>query len=191
MTALRDHSHRLLVIVGASGAGKDSVLHGWLAALPASGRPHRARRTITRAAADPSEDHEAIDESVFQATHAGGGFAFAWQAHGLHYGIRWSELVPLTRGNWVAMNGSRAHLVELCAAAPHAHVVEIVAHDDIRRARLSGRGREAATGIADRLARPVHMPDPDLSIDNGGDLSAAVARLDAWWQQIAVATSRP
>ena len=60
MIPLHDHSHRLLVIVGASGAGKDSVLKGWLSSLPHELAPHRARRTITRDADDASENHEAI-----------------------------------------------------------------------------------------------------------------------------------
>lgn len=191
MNLLHDHSHHLLVIVGASGAGKDSVLKGWLASLPREIAPHHARRTITRDAGDASEDHEAVDEASFHDARAAGGFAFAWQAHGLHYGVRRSELAPLSRGQWVVMNGSRGHLGELRAAAPQAHVIEVVAPDWLRRARLAQRGREAVPRVHDRLARAVPDPCAGLRIPNEGDLSDAVAHLDRWWQQLTTRVTSP
>lgn len=189
MIPLHDHAHRLLVIVGASGAGKDSVLRAWLDTLPRDIRPHPARRTITRAAGDASEPHEALDEAGFHAAHAAGAFAFAWQAHGLHYGVRWSELEPLARGRWVVMNGSRGHLGELRAAAPQAQVIEVVAPDGLRRARLACRGRESRRLVQQRLARAVPDPGADLLITNDTDLPSAVAQLAHWWQQHATLVS--
>jgi len=191
MNRLHAHSHRLLVIVGASGAGKDSVLKGWLASLPRGLAPHHARRTITRDAGDASEDHEAIDEAGFHAALEAGAFAFSWQAHGLHYGVRWRELEPLAQGRWVVMNGSRGHLPELRAAAPQAHVIEVVAPDDLRRARIGQRGREAAPQLQDRLVRSVPEPAPDLRIANDGDLSHAIAQFDRWWQQLTAPMPSP
>jgi ribose 1,5-bisphosphokinase len=191
MNRLHAHSHRLLVIVGASGAGKDSVLTGWLASLPHGLAPHRARRTITRDAGDASENHEAIDEAGFHAALEAGAFAFAWQAHGLQYGVRWLELEPLMQGRWVVMNGSRGHLPELRATAPQAHVIEVVAPDDLRRARLARRGREAAPSVNDRLVRAMPDPGADLRISNDGDLSHAIAQLDRWWQRLTAPMTSP
>lgn len=191
MIPLHDHSHRLLVIVGASGAGKDSVLKGWLSSLPHELAPHRARRTITRDADDASENHEAIDEAGFHAALEAGAFAFAWRAHGLHYGVRWLELEPLMQGRWVVMNGSRGHLPELRAAAPQAHVIEVIAPDDLRRTRLARRGREAIPFVNDRLVRAMPDPGADLRIINDGDLSHAIAQLDRWWQQLTAAMPSP
>jgi phosphonate metabolism protein PhnN/1,5-bisphosphokinase (PRPP-forming) len=191
MNLLEAHSHRLLVIVGASGAGKDSVLKGWLATLPRGLGPHRARRTITRGAGDASEDHEAIDEAGFHAERAAGAFAFAWQAHGLHYGVRWSELAVLARGEWAVMNGSRSHLGELRAAAPQAHVVQVVAPDGLRRARVAQRGRETDLRLHERLTRAVPDPRADLCIVNDGDLAQAVAQLGRWWQQLTAQVPTP
>lgn len=184
MRLLIEHSHRLLVIVGASGAGKDSVLKVWLASLPREIRPHHARRSITRSAGDASEDHETLDEPGFHAARAAGAFAFAWQAHGLHYGVRWSELAALARGRWVVMNGSRGHLRELRAAAPCARVVEIVAPEALRRERLAERGREAMPHVQRRLARTVPDPDVDLRIVNEAGLASAVTQLARWWQPL-------
>ncbi len=191
MNRLQAHSHRLLVIVGPSGAGKDSVLQGWLASLPHELAPHPVRRTITRTAGDASEDHEAIDEPGFLAALAAGAFAFAWQAHGLRYGVRWLELDPLAQGRWVMMNGSRGHLPDLRAAAPQARVIELVAPDDLRRARLARRGREAAPFVDDRLARAAPDAGADLRITNDGELSHAIAQLDRWWQQLTAPMPSP
>lgn len=184
MVPLDDHSRRLIVVVGASGSGKDSVLGAWLAALPAADRPHRAQRTITRPAGDPSEVHEAIDEAGFIAARNAGDFMFAWQAHGLHYGLRHGELAPLARGQWVVMNGSRAHLGELRGVAPQARVVEVVASPDLRSARLSARARESDASLELRLARSTPDCAPELRIQNDGDLAASVARLQDWWLRL-------
>lgn len=191
MNRLHAHSHRLLVIVGPSGAGKDSVLKGWLASLPHELAPHPVRRTITRDAGDASEDHEAIDEAGFLAALEASAFAFAWKAHGLHYGVRWLELEPLMQGRWVVMNGSRGHLAELRAAAPQAHVIEVVAPDDLRRVRLARRGREAVPSVNDRLMRAMPDPGADLRITNDDDLSHAIAQLGRWWQQLTAPTPSP
>lgn len=181
MNEMMSASERLIVVVGASGAGKDSVLRAWLDTLPAHARPALARRTITRAAFDATEAHEPIDEAGFQAARATGAFAFAWHAHGLRYGVRWQQLDPLWRGRWVVMNGSRAHLGELRAGAPRARVIEIVASRANRRERLAAREREDARTAQGRLARELPAAGTELVVANDGELAAAVAELQRWW----------
>jgi ribose 1,5-bisphosphokinase len=184
MTPRLNGSHRLIVVVGASGVGKDTVISAWLAALPAGQRPHRAQRVITRPAGDDSEPHEAVELTAFLALQAAGALALVWTAHGLHYGIRSTELAPLARGQWVVMNGSRAHLAELRALAPDAQVVEVVADAATRLARLQARGREPPGPRLDRLRRCVAEPAADFRLHNDGDLRAAVRQLDAWFQPL-------
>lgn len=182
---LRELSARLVVVVGASGAGKDSVMAGWLAGLPEPVRPWRARRTITRAAHARSEDHEPVTTARFDALLDRGAFAFHWSAHGLRYGIRHDELAPLIDGRWVVLSGSRAHLPELLAAAPRAWVVSIDAPAGLRAGRLLDRGREADAAVAERLRRELEPVRADLRILNDGPLQQAVATLDAWWRGLA------
>lgn len=177
-------SHRLLVIVGPSGAGKDSLISAWLDSLPASIRPQRARRTITRPA-DAHEDHEWTDAAAFARDRDAGAFAFCWSAHGLDYGVRQRELAPLADGHWVVMNGSREHLAALREAAPLARVVAVDAPAELRRQRLHSRGREDAPAQGARLRRVAPAVDADLHIDNRGTLADAVALLRAWWQPLA------
>lgn len=174
-------SRRLLVFVGASGAGKDTVLHAWLATRSAGERPYLARRVITRPDVDKTERHEAADPAQWQALRASGALAFDWSAHGVHYGVRWTELEPLRLGRWVAMNGSRAYLPHLHRSAPLATVVQIDASAPVRLARLRARGREQGPEMQRRLARDVGPVQADFVVDNDGPLDAAVAQLSAWW----------
>jgi ribose 1,5-bisphosphokinase len=137
MNAIVDGSQRLIVIVGPSGAGKDSIIRAWLAAQPLAQRAHHARRTINRPV-DQHEDHEVVDSTGFRQACAAGEFAFHWQAHGLDYGVRHAALAPLVQGHWVVLNGSRAHLPRLRAIAPLARAVMIDAPEALR---AHGRSR--------------------------------------------------
>lgn len=177
-------SHRLIVVVGPSGAGKDSVISAWLQGQPEATRPHRARRTITRPA-DVHEAHESLGASAFAAAREAGAFAFHWQAHGLDYGIRHGEFAALAAGGWVVMNGSREYLAQLRAVAPQARVVEIDAPADLRQRRLRDRSREDADGRAARIVRQAPPAQADLRIVNDGSLDQAVAVLDRWWKSAA------
>ncbi|MEK8050093.1 phosphonate metabolism protein/1,5-bisphosphokinase (PRPP-forming) PhnN [Ideonella sp. DXS22W] len=185
-------SARLVVVVGPSGAGKDSLLRLWRASLPAAQRPHLARRSITRPAeqgAQVHEAHEALTPEQFVAQVRADAFALRWQAHGLHYGIRHAELAPLARGQWVLLNGSRAHLPQLRLAAPRARVLLVDAPEALRAARLQARGREPAPAHAARLQRQLPVPAasgpaPDLHIVNDRSLAEAAAQLSAWWQSL-------
>lgn len=183
--ALQGGGDRLLVLVGPSGAGKDAVLSRWLAGMPETVRPHRARRTITRAA-DPHEAHEPIGTDAFRAQRDRGAFALVWQAHDLHYGVRWRELEPLRRNAWVVLNGSRAHLPTLRDLAPALRVVEITAPSTLRAARLGQRDREHETARLGRLRRDIDPGAVDCRIVNDGALMDAVAQLHRWWQALAV-----
>lgn len=179
-TRLHAHSRHLLVVVGRSGVGKDAVIGAWLRRFAAGTRPHLARRVITRER-HPSEDHEPVSVSAFHRLVAECQLAFHWQAHGLHYGVRWSELAALHNGRCVVLNGSRQHLPLLREQAPQARVIEIVLPEALRLQRLHGRGRETAAELAARISRTTDDSAADLVIDNSGPLDEAVAQLHDWW----------
>lgn len=175
-------SERLIVVVGPSGAGKDSVLQAWLRGLAPADAPCRVRRVITRSPDPHGEDHEATDAATFARSLASGCFIFHWTAHGLHYGVRPAALAPLAAGRWVVLNGSRAHLPQLRMQAPDALVVEVTAPAAVRADRLAHRAREDAPAVAARLARDAPASGASLVVVNDGDLEAAVARLHRWWR---------
>lgn len=172
---------RLIVVVGPSGAGKDSLLAWLRARLPARHSVHWVRRTITRPAQAGGEDHESLDDAVFDAAVQAGCFALHWQANGLHYGIRRSELLPLAQGQWVMLNGSRAHLPDCAQVYPGLTVLHIVADTEVLRMRLLNRGRESEEVIEERLKRAVKFEVPEsshlLEVHNSGSLDEAGDRL--------------
>ena len=175
-------ARRLIVVVGPSGAGKDSVLRGWREAVGAAA-PAFAQRVITRAP-DAAEAHEAVTGADFAGMRTRGLLATWWQAHGLDYGVRWQQLEPLVQGRWVVLNGSRAHLPALRAQAPGLRVVEVSAPVHVRAQRLATRAREDASAREGRLAREIAGGvDADLALVNDGELRHSVDALLRWWQR--------
>jgi ribose 1,5-bisphosphokinase len=167
-------SQRLVYVVGPSGAGKDSVL-GWVRHQLAS-RPsiHWARRTITRALKPGDEVHEAVDELQFLALRERDAFVLDWQANGLYYGIRHSETAPLNQGDWVFLNGSRAHLDITRDRFPGLAVVHVSASPNTLRQRLLTRGREDPAQVEARIHRTQTLPPIDgIEILNDGTLEDA------------------
>ncbi|MFC5420608.1 phosphonate metabolism protein/1,5-bisphosphokinase (PRPP-forming) PhnN [Bosea eneae] len=148
------------LVVGPSGAGKDSLIDGARALLEPTGRYVFARRVVTRPAGSPGEDHEAATDEAFDAREAKGDFLITWGAHGLRYGLP-AELKRLVEsGRNVIANGSRATIAALAARLPRFVVVEVTAPPEVLAARIAGRGRESGEAIEKRLSRTVE-PRPE------------------------------
>jgi phosphonate metabolism protein PhnN/1,5-bisphosphokinase (PRPP-forming) len=174
----------LILVVGPSGAGKDTLLDGARKALP---DVRFVRRTITRPAEAGGEDHEAVSDSEF----ASRDFALQWQAHGLRYGIPADIADDLARGRIVVANVSRGAIAEAAARFP-VHVIEITAPPEVLAARLAARGRETAADVAMRLSRSVALPD-DVSVTrvmNDGSMEQGIARFVAALTQATAAAPR-
>jgi ribose 1,5-bisphosphokinase len=187
------HSERLIVVVGPSGAGKDSVLRAWanLRNQDDAAAVHQAQRVITRPSGADAEQHEAVSPQDFSALRKNGAFAIAWQAHGLEYGVRHRALAPLAAGAWVVLNGSRAHLPSLRAQAPRLRLVEITASPAVRAQRLAGRRREDATAMAGRLRRDTPASHAELTLVNDSTLEEVALGLHRWWKQLNAASDAP
>lgn len=172
-------THRLVYVVGPSGAGKDSVLGGLREAWAGMPPAHWARRTITRDPQPGGEANEWVDRSGFDRLQAAGAFAMHWQANEHCYGIRSEELAPLAAGACVFVNGSRAHVPVLTRHWPGATVVQISAPADVLAQRLRARNRESVQAISDRLSRAVavDLPGDAIRIVNDGRISDAVQSL--------------
>jgi phosphonate metabolism protein PhnN/1,5-bisphosphokinase (PRPP-forming) len=178
------HSERLIVVVGPSGAGKDSALRAWASLRSHEGAAtvHQAQRVITRPSGPDAEQHEAVSQQDYSVLLANGAFATAWQAHGLEYGVRHRALAPLAEGAWVVLNGSRAHLHTLRAQAPCLRLVEITAPPAVRAQRLAGRRREDATEVAERLRRDTPAPHAELTLVNESSIEEVALGLHRWWK---------
>ncbi len=160
-----------VAVVGPSGAGKDTLLGAVRLALEGDGRFHFARRVISRPEGVGEEAHEAMPAEGFATTD----LVVAWQAHGLHYGIRRCETqrAPVT-----VMSLSRAVLAEVASRTPLT-VIEVTAPPGLLAARLAARGREGGAEIAARLAREIPLPPglARLRVVNDGTVKQGAARL--------------
>ncbi|MBB5536774.1 phosphonate metabolism protein/1,5-bisphosphokinase (PRPP-forming) PhnN [Rhizobium giardinii] len=179
---LKNRSGAIIVVVGPSGAGKDSVI-GYVA-QHFSGRADIdfVRRVITRPSDAGGEDHESVATDEFDARLETGDFAVAWQAHGLKYGIPREALERVHAGRILIANGSRGALAQFRQVFPKVVVVNITASPQVLAKRLVARGRESEADILRRLQR--QAPDiPDAAdattIDNSGPLDIAGSRLVA------------
>ncbi|WP_411034910.1 phosphonate metabolism protein/1,5-bisphosphokinase (PRPP-forming) PhnN [Shinella sp. BYT-45] len=166
----------MVVVVGPSGAGKDSVMAYAARHFAGEARLRFVRRVITRPADAGGEAHEAIDAAGFRRRAAEGAFAVSWQAHGLSYGIPRETLDHLAEGATLVANGSRSALPAFAEAYPRLKVVLVTARPDILAARLAARGREGAEAIAgrlDRAAPEIVVAADTVVIDNSGPLEEA------------------
>lgn len=146
--------HMLVLVVGPSGAGKDTILSMARQALAGDDRFRFVRRVITRPADAGGEDHEFVSEAAFAAR----SYALQWRAHGLCYGIPSDAVQDLERGIIVVANVSRAVIGQAAERFP-IRVIEVTAPPDILAQRLVGRGRETEEDVARRMARAVPMPE--------------------------------
>jgi ribose 1,5-bisphosphokinase len=172
----------IIVVVGPSGAGKDSVI-GYVAQHFASrAEIDFVRRVITRPSDAGGEDHESVSEGDFDARLATGDFAVAWRAHGLQYGIPCEALDRVRAGRILIANGSRGALAQFRQVFPKVVVVNITASPQVLAQRLVARGRESEADILKRLQRqaPDILDDVDvITIDNSGPLDSAGSRFAA------------
>ena len=148
----------LVVVVGPSGAGKDTLMARARAALAGEPGFRFVRRDITRPADAGGEEHNAVTTEAFAVRRAAGGYTLAWNAHGLDYGIPDDIAGDLARGMVVVANISRAVIGAAAAKFPTL-VLEITAPAEVLAQRLAARGRESAGDITARLTRAVARPE--------------------------------
>ena len=169
-----------VAIVGPSGAGKDTLIN--FARERLADRPEFVfvRRIVTRPADRASEDHDSLSEAEFDAQERAGGFALAWPAHGLRYGLPASVDADIDAGRVVIANVSRQIVGQIERRYPRTAVVALSAAPEIIAQRLAARGREDAAAISQRLARMVDadaLGPATIRLDNSGALVLAGERL--------------
>jgi ribose 1,5-bisphosphokinase len=169
----------LVLVVGPSGAGKDTLLNAARAACTNDDKLCFVRRGVTREAS-AAEDHASFSEAAFKQALAAGAFSFWWEAHGLKYGVPVAIEADLAAGLTVVCNVSRNIVADLRQRYPQCCVVLITAPEDVRRARLAARERESdgdPEARAVRAAPGVDVLRPALVIDNTGTVEQATAAL--------------
>lgn len=169
---------RLFYLIGASGAGKDSLLDYAREQLPAGMPLVFAHRYITRPANAGGENHIALSDEEFDQRLAQGCFAMHWASHGLRYGIGVEADRWLALGLDVIVNGSREYLSSAAARYDCLHPILVTASAARLEQRLRQRGRESARAIQQRVTRAMRL-DAELEhprlirLGNDGSLAAA------------------
>jgi phosphonate metabolism protein PhnN/1,5-bisphosphokinase (PRPP-forming) len=142
-----------VLVVGPSGAGKDTVIDFAHRELVRDERFDFARRTVTRAAM--AEDHATMTPGEFAVAERTGAFALSWHSHGLGYGIPARVTEEALLGRIVVINASRGVIADAVRIAPRVVVAHVTAPIGVLAERLAARGRESKADIESRLAREV------------------------------------
>lgn len=167
----------LFLMVGPSGAGKDTLIQAAAKTLSGDASYIIARRAITRPLDADREDHEPVSTEEFHARAERGGFMLSWHVYDTSYGIPISYEDELAAGRHVIANVSRTVVGPGVAEFPPARVIQVTAPREVLEARLRARA-DPATAAA-RLARAVVLPKgiPVTHLLNVGDVDRGAARL--------------
>lgn len=160
---------RLVLVVGPSGAGKDTLLRLAQTACVDDREIVFPRRIVTRAST-ADEDNIALSPDEFARARAHGDFAVHWDAHGHSYALPLQINDDIRAGRAVVANVSRTVIAALRGTYANVVVVAITAPPDVLALRLAARARHSDGNIADRLARSVDdaSANADVTILNAG-----------------------
>lgn len=167
----------LVLVVGPSGAGKDTLLGAAREHLEGNDRYIFVRRMITRAADAGAEEHEPVTREEFTERVEQGRFLLHWQAHGLGYGLPASYEALRQAGHVLIANVSRQVVVPALKDLSPVKTICVTAPANVRAQRMAARGREAPAEIEQRLLREERvsgaLPGAQV-IDNSRTLSEGV-----------------
>ena len=170
---------RLVLVVGPSGAGKDTLIAHARAACRGDASVVFPARVVTR---PPSvfEDNEFMPPSAFEQAAANGAFAIWWSAHGHMYGIPLAVDFDIEAGRTVVCNVSRTVIGAVRGRYANVVIVLVTAPRDVLRSRLAARERASDGRVSDRMRR-VDLSDgklrPDVIINNVGDPESEARKL--------------
>ncbi|MBP1096651.1 ribose 1,5-bisphosphokinase [Bradyrhizobium diazoefficiens] len=160
---------RLVLVVGPSGAGKDTLLQLAQAACIDDHDVVFPRRVVTRESS-AAEDNIAMSPDEFRRGIDHGDFAVHWDAHGHSYALPLEINDDIRAGRAVVVNVSRTVIAALRQAYANVVVVAITAPPDVLAQRLAARARHSDGNIAERLSRSVEdaSAQADVTILNAG-----------------------
>ena len=170
---------RLVLVVGPSGAGKDTLINGARLGCASNSSVVFPRRVVTRPSS-AFEDHDTTSREAFDQAVGAGAFALWWDAHGNGYGIPVSIEDDIRAGRTVVCNVSRTAVDPARERYALVAVVLITAPERILQARLASRERGSDGNLARRIARSAELERscrPDFIISNVGRRTIGIRRL--------------
>jgi ribose 1,5-bisphosphokinase len=160
---------RLVLVVGPSGAGKDTLIG--LARDTCAGEANIVfpRRVVTREASR-FEDNTQVSFDDFRRARDQDEFPVHWEGHGRFYALPRSIDDDIRAGRTVIANVSRTVIDAMRRAYADVVVVSITAPSEVLSQRLAARSRSSDGQIEDRLRRVVDdaAAAPDVTISNVG-----------------------
>ena len=172
----------LVLVVGPSGSGKDTLLRGAAEQLADNPRFVFPKRAITRPSDPNSEVHDTLSMLAFSAIEAAGEAAFSWQAHGHGYVIPKSVEADIQAGKTVIFNASRSMIEDAQQRYSSVGVLHISVPDHVLRTRIENRGRETDGDVTQRLSRAKmtwQSTGHIFEIENDGSVEDGVAKMVA------------
>lgn len=158
---------RLILVVGPSGAGKDTLLNLAKASCADDLNIVFARRVVTREAS-AFESNEQISVEDFRQARSKGVYAMHWEAHGHCYGLPRAIDDDIRAGRTVVANVSRTVIGTMRESYEQVVVVSITAPPQVLAERLAVRSRSSDGQLEHRLGREVDGASaaPDFTILN-------------------------
>ena len=143
---MENSQKKIILIVGPSGVGKDSILEASKEYLSSS--LHLVKRYITRKPNEHEDNHYlSVDE--FKVKVQENFFASHWGAHENLYGIAKASI--LDGVNIISI--SRGSIKDFEALYDKVYTLHITVPKEVLRQRLLNRGRESLEQIEKRLER--------------------------------------
>ena len=160
----------LFLVVGPSGAGKDTLIDAARCQFKSDWNYYFPKRVITRSGGI-GEQHVVISDREFRRCVDREHFFLHWRAHGLSYGISADVTCNLNAGQNIVVNVSRTVVGEANRRWPKVCVIKITSDREALAERIAKRGRETLAQIAERLSRTVDETGEGISVvevDNSG-----------------------
>jgi ribose 1,5-bisphosphokinase len=170
----------LILVVGNSGSGKDSIINGVAEKYPRNlKRFHTVKRYITRPPSE-TEDNYFISSKEFNEMSKQGKFALQWHIYGLDYGVSIEIEEWLKKGHIVIINVSRTIINDAKKKYKNLKVVFVDVPFEITFQRVKDRDRESKQRLKERIERARNnqeFPEADFVVDNSGDLDESINQL--------------
>ena len=161
---------KIVLIVGASGVGKDSLLKKIKLEIDAN----FVKRYITRIP-DENESNYYVDEKAFEVLKNSNYFVSTWSAHKNNYAIAKEHI----KDGLNIISISRSAIKDFEEYFNHVTTINITVPKDILIQRLEKRGRESKEEIESRLNRHYSQIEARnlIDFDNSKDLKTSSKKL--------------
>ena len=176
-------SSKVLLFIGNSGSGKDTIMRELKEKLDSLGASTIIpKRFITRKN-HVSENFVSLDEETFIQYVNELKFILHWFIYGNYYGFLKSDIYPYLDGkNYILMNISRAISMDALTKLPDAKLIKLEVDKSIAIERITRRKRDTNQMVEQRITRmerDIPLPEIFITLKNNvpSDISTNVQKI--------------